>query len=156
CIVAPIAARIVYGLTAEVHAAREMGSYRLVEKLGEGGMGEVWRAEHRMLARGAAIKLIRPGALSGDPARSAELLKRFEREARAPAALRSPHPIEVYGYGVAADGTFHYVMELLDGFSFQALVDKFGPVPPERAVALLRQACHSLAEAHTAGLVHRD
>jgi serine/threonine-protein kinase len=155
CLLSPIAARIVYGLTLEVKKAREMGSYRLVEKLGQGGMGEVWRAEHRLLARGAAIKLIRPSAL-GDPNHSREIVKRFEREAQATAALRSPHTIEVFDYGVAGDGTFHYVMELLDGFSVQALVERFGAVPPERAVHLLRQACHSLAEAHAAGLVHRD
>jgi serine/threonine-protein kinase len=155
--ITPIAARIVYGLTVEVKRAREMGSYRLLEKLGEGGMGEVWRAEHRLLARAAAIKLIRPAALGGRSAASArEAVKRFEREARATAALRSPHTIAVYDYGVAADGTFHYVMELLLGFSLQALVERFGPLPPERVVALLLQACHSLAEAHAAGLVHRD
>jgi serine/threonine protein kinase len=128
-----------------------------VAKLGQGGMGEVWRAEHRMLARAAAIKLIRPGALgAGEGSQSIEIVKRFEREAQATARLRSPHTIAVYDYGVAEDGTFHYVMELLEGFSLQALVDRFGPVPPERAVHMLRQACHSLAEAHAAGLVHRD
>jgi serine/threonine-protein kinase len=157
CLLAPIAAGIVYRLTVEVQRSREMGSYRLVEKLGEGGMGEVWRAEHRMLARGAAIKLIRPAAMgAGEGTHAREALKRFEREAQATAALRSPHTIEVYDYGVSDDGTFHYVMELLDGFTVQALVERFGPVPPERAVGLLRQACHSLAEAHAAGLVHRD
>jgi serine/threonine-protein kinase len=157
CIVAPLTARIVYGLTTEVKRAREMGSYRLVERLGQGGMGEVWRAEHRMLARAAAIKLIRPSALgAGDGSTARELVSRFEREAQATARLRSPHTIAVYDYGVAADGTFHYVMELLEGFSLQGLVDRFGPVPPERAIHLLRQACHSLAEAHAHGLVHRD
>ncbi len=156
CIAAPIAATIVYGLTVEVKKAREMGSYRLVEKLGQGGMGEVWRAEHRMLARGAAIKLIRPAALAAGGGSAREMVKRFELEARATAALRSPHTIEVYDYGVSADGTFHYVMELLEGFSLQTLVDRFGPVPSERVVGLMRQACHSLAEAHAAGLVHRD
>jgi serine/threonine-protein kinase len=156
CFLAPLSARIVYGLTVEVKRAREMGSYRLVEKLGQGGMGEVWRAEHRMLARGAAIKLIRPSALGAGGSHAHEMVKRFEREAQATAALRSPHTIEVYDYGVADDGTFHYVMELLDGFSFQTLVERFGVLPPERAVSLLRQACHSLAEAHAAGLVHRD
>ena len=154
-VIAPIAARIVYGLTVEVGRARRLGSYRLVEKLGEGGMGEVWRARHRMLARSAAVKLIRTSVL-GDPSRVLETLKRFEREARATAALRSPHTIAVYDFGLAADGIFYYVMELLEGFSLQALVDRFGPVPPERAVRLLRQACHSLDEAHAAGLVHRD
>jgi eukaryotic-like serine/threonine-protein kinase len=157
CLLAPIAARIVYGLTVEVGRARELGSYRLVEKLGQGGMGEVWRAEHRMLARAAAIKLIRPAALgTSDGSHARELLRRFEREAQATAALRSPHTIEVYDFGLAADGSFYYVMELLEGYSLQALVDRFGPVPPERAVAFLRQACHSLHEAHRAGLVHRD
>jgi serine/threonine-protein kinase len=157
CLLAPIGARIVYGLTVQVKEAREMGAYRLVEKLGQGGMGEVWRAEHRMLARSAAIKLIRPAALgAGDPGRAREMVKRFEREARATAALRSPHTIAVYDFGLSAEGTFHYVMELLEGFSLQTLVDRFGPVPPERAVALLLAACHSLEEAHASGLVHRD
>jgi serine/threonine-protein kinase len=157
CVLAPIGAGIVYGLTVEVKRAREMGAYRLLEKLGQGGMGEVWRAEHRMLARRAAIKLIRPAALGvGDAGHAREIAKRFEREARATAALRSPHTIAVYDYGVAVDGTFHYVMELLEGYSLQALVDRFGPVSSERAVRFLRQACHSLAEAHAAGLVHRD
>jgi serine/threonine-protein kinase len=157
CVLAPIAARIVYGLTVEVKRAREMGSYRLVAKLGQGGMGEVWRAEHRMLARAAAIKLIHPAARgAGDQSRAREIVKRFEREAKATAALRSPHTIAVYDFGVSPEGTFHYVMELLEGYSLQGLVERFGPVPPGRAVHFLRQACHSLAEAHAAGLVHRD
>jgi serine/threonine-protein kinase len=157
CFLAPLGAKIVYGLTVEVKRAREMGSYRLVGKIGEGGMGEVWRAEHRMLARGAAIKLIRPGMLgSGDALRAREVMKRFEREAQATAALRSPHTIEVYDYGLTADGTFYYVMELLEGHTLEALVERFGPLPAERVVFILRQACHSLAEAHAAGLVHRD
>jgi eukaryotic-like serine/threonine-protein kinase len=85
-----------------------------------------------------------------------ETVKRLQREAQSTAGLRSPHTIEVYDYGVAADGTFHYVMELVEGFSLQTIVERFGPMPPARAVPLLRQACHSLAEAHHAGLVHRD
>jgi serine/threonine protein kinase len=156
CALAPVAADICYGLTMEVKRAREMGAYRLIERLGHGGMGEVWRAQHRMLARPAAIKLIRPRSLGSDRSYALELAKRFEREAQATAALRSPHTIVVYDYGVAADGTFHYVMELLDGYSLQALVARFGPLPPERAVHMLMQACHSLAEAHAAGMVHRD
>jgi serine/threonine protein kinase len=157
CVLAPIASTIVYSLTAEVKRAREMGAYRLVEKLGQGGMGEVWRAEHRLLARSAAIKLIKAAALGGgEGSQSIEVVKRFEREAQATARLRSPHTIAVYDYGVADDGTFHYVMELLEGFSLQTLVERFGPVEPERAVHLLLQACHSLAEAHASGLVHRD
>lgn len=153
---APVAAGICYGLTMEVKRAREMGAYRLIAPLGQGGMGEVWRARHRMLARPAAIKLIRPRSLGAEPESVLEMTKRFEREAQATAQLRSPHTIVVYDYGVASDGTFHYVMELLEGYSLQTLVSRFGPVPPERAVHLLLQACRSLAEAHAAGMVHRD
>ena len=150
-------ARVVYGLGTAIRKAREMGSYRLVERLGEGGMGEVWRAQHRMLARPAAIKLIRPQALGlRDPESQAVVVRRFEREAQATALLKSPHTMELYDFGVSADGTFYYVMELLDGFDLDHLVREFGPVPAERAVHLLRQLCSSLAEAHEAGLIHRD
>ena len=154
--IAYVGARIIYNLGTELHRARELGSYRLVEPVGQGGMGEVWRASHRMLARPAAIKLIRPEMLGGSPAERQSLHLRFEREAQATAAMRSPHTIEVYDFGVADDGTFFYVMELLDGFDLGTLVDRFGPIPQERAVHLLRQVCHSLAEAHAAGLIHRD
>jgi serine/threonine-protein kinase len=146
-------ARLVYGLGREVTAAREMGSYRLVERLGQGGMGEVWRAQHRMLARAAAIKLIRG---SGSQAASIEARRRFEREAQAIALLRSPHTVELFDFGVSADGEFYYVMELLDGLDADTLVRRAGPVPPERAIHLLRQVCHSLSEAQSRGLVHRD
>ena len=129
-----------------------MGSYRLEELLGRGGMGEVWRASHRLLARSAAVKLIRidPGS------DSRELLRRFEREAQATAALRSPHTVDVYDFGTTEDGTFYYVMELLEGFDLETLVTQFGPLPPERAIYMLEQACQSLAEAHEGGLIHRD
>ena len=150
-------ARIVYGLGKAVREAREMGSYRLVEPLGKGGMGEVWRAEHRTLARPAAIKLIRPEVLGSGGFEGAEVLqRRFEREAQATALLRSPHTIELYDFGVTDDGTFYYVMELLDGLDLEQLIDRFGPVPPERAVHFLRDLADSLAEAHDVGLVHRD
>jgi serine/threonine-protein kinase len=148
---------VVYGLGTEVRRARELGSYRLVERLGAGGMGEVWRAQHRMLARPAAIKLIRPVMLGGGESESRQvLLRRFEREAQATALMRSPHTMELYDFGVTDEGTFYYVMELLDGFDLDELVERFGPVPAERAVHFLIQACHSLAEAHEAGLIHRD
>ena len=156
-VMANTGARIVYGMGRAVREAREMGSYRLVEKLGHGGMGEVWRAEHRTLARPAAIKLIRPeimGSLGGDAGEIAR--RRFEREAQATALLRSPHTIEVYDFGITGDGTFYYVMELLDGFDLDRLIDSYGPVPAERAVHFLRQVADSLAEAHEVGLVHRD
>jgi serine/threonine-protein kinase len=94
--------------------------------------------------------------VGSSPARQAELRARFEREAQATASLRSPHTIELYDFGVTADGTFYYVMEFLDGFDLETLVTKFGPVPPERAVHLLTQVCHSRAEAHAEGLIHRD
>ena len=152
-----VGARVVYKLGKAVTEAREMGSYRLTERLGGGGMGEVWRAKHWLLARPAAIKLIRPDKLRGDDRESQLTLRlRFEREAQATALMRSPHTIEVYDFGVTADGVFYYVMELLDGFDLETLVGRFGPVPPERAVYLLRQMCDSLMEAHEHDLIHRD
>jgi len=156
-ILAYVGSRVVYGMGTAVTKAREMGSYRLVERLGKGGMGEVWRAKHRMLARPAAIKLIRPEMLGARDHGTRELLlRRFEREAQATALMRSSHTIELYDFGVADDGTFYYVMELLEGFDLETLVGRFGPMPPERAIHLLRQICASLAEAHEAGLIHRD
>jgi plasmid stabilization system protein ParE len=152
-----VGARVVYHLGTEVKRAREMGSYRLEEKLGEGGMGEVWRARHRMLSRPAAIKLIRP-SYAGDARAgvSEEAVRRFEREAQVIARLRSPHTVELFDFGVATDGAFYYVMELLDGLDADSLLRHFGPTPPERAIHLLRQVCHSLSEAQSCGLVHRD
>jgi serine/threonine-protein kinase len=151
------AARVVYRLGTDVGRAREMGSYRLIDLIGRGGMGEVWKAKHRMLARPAAIKLVRPEALGGEMGEDVRLiLKRFEHEAQATAAMRSPHTIVLYDYGVSDDGTFYYVMELLDGFDSNSLVRRFGPMPPERAVHILSQVCHSLGEAHEKGLIHRD
>lgn len=149
-----VGARVVYGLGRQVAAAREMGSYRLEERLGAGGMGEVWRGRHRMLARSAAIKLIRRPPGGGAVAETLE--RRFEQEAQAIARLRSPHTVELFDYGVAADGAFYFVMELLDGLDAHALVRRHGPVPSERAVFVLRQMCHSLSEAESCGLVHRD
>ncbi|WP_437677414.1 serine/threonine-protein kinase [Sorangium sp. So ce131] len=151
-----VVSRIVFGLGRKLDAARELGSYRLVERLGGGGMGEVWRAKHRMLARPAAVKLIRPEAFQGEVATYGNAKRRFEREAQATAALRSPHTIGIFDFGVARDGAFYYVMELLDGMDLDTLVKLDGPQPPARVVHLLRQACHSLHEAHRAFLVHRD
>jgi serine/threonine-protein kinase len=152
-----LGARVIYGLGREVAAARELGSYRLEEKLGQGGMGEVWRGRHRMLARPAAIKVIRP-ALAGDGRTAAfdDLKRRFEREAQVTAGLRSPHTVGLYDFGVADDGSFYYVMELLDGLDAETMVKRFDPLPAERVVNVLRQMCHSLSEAHSRGLVHRD
>jgi serine/threonine-protein kinase len=155
-ILAYVGARVVYNLGTEVSRARELGSYRLEERLGAGGMGEVWRASHRLLARPAAIKLIRssePGTAAGI---SDELRRRFEREAQVIARLRSPHTVTLFDFGAADDGSFYYVMELLDGLDADTLIKRFGPIPAERVVHILRQMCHSLSEAESCGLVHRD
>jgi serine/threonine-protein kinase len=134
-----------------------MGSYRLEKKLGEGGMGEVWRARHLMLARPAAVKLIRPAVGgNGKSVASREAARRFEREAQAIARLRSPHTVELFDFGIAADGAFFYAMELLEGLDADSMLRRFGPIPAERAIYLLRQICHSLSEAESCGLVHRD
>jgi serine/threonine protein kinase len=134
--------------------AQELGSYRLVAKLGAGGMGEVWRAEHRLLARQAAIKLIRPEAMHDDGAE--EVRERFRREAQVLASMKSRHTIQIYDYGVTSDGVFYYVMELLDGLDLEQLVARYGAQPSARVIDMLAQACQSLAEAHEAGLYHRD
>lgn len=148
---------ITYRLNRDLTRARRLGSYELTEKLGEGGMGEVWKARHRMLVRPAAIKLIRPDRLVGrDGERAPDLVRRFEREAQATSALRSPHTIEIYDFGVSEEGIFYYVMELLDGMDLRSMIERYGPVPAGRAIHILRAACHSLADAHAAGLIHRD
>jgi serine/threonine-protein kinase len=148
--------RIVYGYGVRLRKAREFGSYELVTKLGEGGMGEVWVARHRMLARPAAVKLIRPEFLGRDQRSRDVAIRRFEREAMSTAALRSTHTIDLYDFGVAEDGSFFYVMEFLEGLTLDTMVKRFGPVGPGRAVYLLQQICHSLGEAHARGMVHRD
>jgi len=146
------------------------GQYHLEKKLGTGGMGEVWLARHRLLTRPTAIKMIRPevvrarAAVSGgsgsitttDAEQVQTAMKRFEREAQATASLTSAHTIDVYDFGIAGDGTFFYAMEFLDGLDLETLVEEHGPVPVERAVYLLAQACESLADAHEHGLIHRD
>jgi serine/threonine-protein kinase len=156
-IVAVYGSRLIYGLNRDVAEARELGSYSLEERLGEGGMGEVWRARHRLLARPAAIKLVRLDASShGWGPSTYRLLQRFEREAQVTASLTSPHTVSLFDFGLNDEGTFYYVMELLDGMDLDSLVGKYGPAPPERVVHILTQACKSLSEAHDSGLVHRD
>jgi eukaryotic-like serine/threonine-protein kinase len=149
-----VGARAVYTLGKAVTEARELGSYQLVERLGRGGMGEVWRARHRLLARPAAIKLIRTTDSGAPP--SDDAISRFEREAHVTATLSSPHTVQLFDFGVADDGTFYYVMELLNGLDLETLVGRHGALPAERVIYLLRQACRSLAEAEVYGLVHRD
>ena len=155
-IMAYVGARIVYNLGTEVTRARELGSYRLEERLGHGGMGEVWRASHRLLARPAAIKLIRARGPAGSGAGADDMRRRFEREAQVIAQLRSPHTVTLFDYGIADDGSCYYVMELLDGIDADALIKRFGPISAGRVVHIVRQMCHSLSEAEAHGLVHRD
>jgi serine/threonine-protein kinase len=120
-------------------------------------MGEVWKARHKMLARDAAIKIVRPELVDGLSARQSDIaIRRFEREARVTASLESPHTVYLYDFGTSRDGSFYFVMELLDGISLQTLVQTFGPQPPSRVIYILRQVCQSLEEAHVRGLVHRD
>jgi len=142
---------VLNGLRSQLHDARKFGQYQLRQKLGSGGMGEVYLAEHQLLKRPCALKLIKPVAGSDPTA-----LARFEREVQSAARLSHPNTIEIYDYGHTDDGTFYYVMEYLPGRSLQDLVHDFGPLPAARAIYLFRQVCAGLTEAHALGLVHRD
>jgi hypothetical protein len=148
--VAATISHVVTKLGRQVTKAREMGSYELVKLLGKGGMGEVWQARHRMLAREAAIKLVQPDLLNRAAGSKADImLGRFQQEAKATALLRSPHTVELYDYGVTEDGIFYYVMELLDGIDLDTLVKKFGPQPASRVVNI-RYAARSATLTATA------
>jgi serine/threonine-protein kinase len=138
-------------LRNEVYAARQLGQYRLKQRLGSGGMGEVYLAEHQMMKRPCAVKLIRPEK-AGDP----RMLARFEREVRATAKLSHWNSIDIYDFGRTADGTFYYVMEFLPGHNVGEIVEEYGPIPGPRLVYLMDQVCSALYEAHGIGLVHRD
>jgi serine/threonine protein kinase len=138
-------------LRREAYEARQMGQYHLRHLIGAGGMGEVYLAEHQLLKRPCAIKVIRPGK-ADDP----KVLARFEREVRATAGLSHWNTVEIFDYGRTEDGTFYYVMEYLPGFSLAELVERYGPLPAARVIYLLRQTCDALREAHAAGLIHRD
>jgi serine/threonine-protein kinase len=153
---AVMGSRVIYGLNVEVARARQLGSYQLIERLGAGGMGEVWRARHRLLARPAAIKLVRPELQQSSSLDVERVMERFRREAEVTACLHSPHTVSLYDFGTTDEGVFYYVMELLNGLDLETMIRKHGPLPPERAVHVLLQVCHSLREAHDHGLVHRD
>jgi serine/threonine-protein kinase len=144
-------AHVLNGLRCELHEARRFGQYQLGKRLGVGGMGEVYLAEHQMLKRACALKLIRPDAVNNPIA-----LARFEREVQAAARLTHPNTIEIFDYGHTEDGTFYYVMEFLPGMTLEDMVREFGPLAPPRLIYLLIQTCGALAEAHSLGLVHRD
>src|SRR5688572_11426546 len=155
-VVATLPSAMFQRMGRQLKQARALGSYELIEQLGAGGMGSVWRARHRLLAREAAVKLVRPEALGDTESTAQSQLRRFEREAQATAMLRSQHSIRLFDFGTADDGSFYYVMELLEGRDLESFVKEFGPLPPERVTFVLKQICHSLAEAHARGMVHRD
>jgi eukaryotic-like serine/threonine-protein kinase len=149
-VLATLISNVTFHLRRSIARVRRLGQYRLLEKIGEGGMGVVYRAEHEMLKRPTAIKLLAPQS-AGE-----QNLRRFEREARLTARLTNPHTVTVYDFGRTPEGAFYYVMEYLDGVDLERLVHDDGPLPPGRVVHILRQVCEALAEAHGIGLVHRD
>ncbi|MCO4747050.1 MAG: protein kinase [Proteobacteria bacterium] len=138
-------------LAAEVEKVRQLGQYTLEDKLGSGGMGEVYRASHAMLRRPTAIKLLR-----GQGADHEHELERFEQEVQLTAQLTHPNTIAIYDYGRTPENVFYYAMEYVGGLDMVGLVQRDGPLPPERVIFLLKQVCGSLQEAHEVGLVHRD
>lgn len=147
---ATLASRIIYGLSRRVREASELGQYTLEDKIGEGGMGAVYRARHALLRRPTAVKLL-PPELAGERA-----VQRFEREVQLTSALTHPNTIAIYDYGRSQDGVFYYAMEYLEGITLEDLVVHDGPQPPGRVVHLVKQLCGSLSEAHGVHLIHRD
>jgi serine/threonine-protein kinase len=150
-VLAGYGAYLVHTMHVRARDTRQFNQYRLRDEIGAGGMGEIYRAEHRLLKRTCALKVIRPER-AADP----RSLAQFEHEVRATALLSDPNTMEVYDYGRTEDGTCFYVMEYLQGLTLDELVGRHGPMPPGRVIYLLRQACEALAEAHAADLIHRD
>jgi serine/threonine-protein kinase len=144
-------ARWIYRMGQELEQVKNLGSYQLLEPVGQGGMGEVWKAKHRYLAREAAVKLIGPKGKD-----AAETRRRFEREAQAIARLESPHTVSIFDFGVTPEGQLYFAMELIRGMNLDQLVKRFGPLPSPRVRHIWLGVLRSLEEAHSAGLVHRD
>jgi serine/threonine-protein kinase len=149
-VISAVASHTIFGLRARVREATQLGQYLLVRKIGEGGMGVVYEARHALLRRRTALKLL-PVANAGD-----SNVARFEREVQLTSTLTHPNTIAIYDYGRSPDGVFYYAMEYLDGVDLQKLIDRHGAVSPGIAAHILEQICGALAEAHTAGLIHRD
>ncbi|MBA3455892.1 MAG: serine/threonine protein kinase, partial [Deltaproteobacteria bacterium] len=147
---ATVGSRIIYGLRRQVTAAMQLGQYTLLHKIGEGGMGSVYRARHAMLRRPTAVKLVHPNKVD------AQTLDRFEREVQHMSLLTHPNTVAVYDYGRSPDGVFYYAMEFLDGINLESLVARYGPQPFDRVVSILTQVAGALAEAHGSDLIHRD
>jgi serine/threonine-protein kinase len=156
-ILSTVLSRMIFRMGRDIQEARQLGSYQLIEEIGQGGMGEVWLARHQMLARPAAVKVIRKledGA--SHSASSEEMIRRFQKEAKATALLESEHTIRLFDFGTTNKGAFYYAMEYLNGLNLGEFLSRFGPFPVERTVYVISQVCDSLEEAHERGLVHRD